>query len=96
MQTHWIKRTYFSEYDVVSCSKVKTVIGSYEPLLLERLDLKATGLTAKYISSTCELEKQGKLAVITRGILIERQLFILTFNHLSLFKQLYRFKNQSF
>ncbi len=96
IQTHWIKRTYLSKYDVVSCSNIKTVISSYEPSLLERIDLKAMGSTVKYISSTCELGKQGKLAVITRGILIERQLFILTLNHLSSFEQLYRFKIKAF
>ena len=34
--------------------------------------VEAMILTAKRVNSTCELGKQGKLAVITRGILIER------------------------
>ena len=58
--------------------------------------VEAMILTAKHINSTCEIGKQGKLAVITHGVLSERQLFTLTYNHLSSFKQLCRFKIKAF
>ena len=73
-------------------SNMKSSYWQLQAIANEKVDFEAMILTAKHINSTCELGKQGKLAVITRGILVERQLFTLVFNHLSLLKQLHRFK----
>ena len=80
------------KHDVVLCSKTRSGYWQLQAIADVKVDFEAMMLTAKHINSTCELGKQGKLAVITRGMPIKRQLFTLTFNHLSLFKQLYRFK----
>ena len=80
------------KYDVVLCSKMKSSYWQLQAIADVKGGFEALILTVKHINSTCGLGKQGKLTVITRGILIERQLFTLMFNHLSLFKQLHRFK----
>ena len=92
IKTHWIKGIYLIKHDVVLCSKMKSSYWQLQAIADEKVDFEAMILTAKHINSTCELEKRGKLAVRTRGVLIKRQLFILTYNHLILFKQLCRFK----
>ena len=74
------------KYDVVLWSKMKSSYWQLQAIADVRVDFEAMILTVKHINSTCELGKQGKLAVITRGILIERQLFTLKYNHLSLIK----------
>ena len=86
IKTHWIKGIYLIKHDVVLCSKMKSSYWQLQAIADVKVDFETMILTAKHINSTYEIGKQGKLAVITRGILSERQLFTLTYNHLSLIK----------
>ena len=80
------------KYDVVLKPKMKSSYWQLQAIADVKDGFEPMTLTAKRVNSTCELGKRSKLAVITRGIFVERQLFILLFNHLSLLKQLHRFK----
>ena len=80
------------KYDVVLKPKMKSSYWQLQAIADVKDGFETMILTAKRVNSTCELGKRSKLAVITRGIFVERQLFILLFNHLSLLKQLHRFK----
>ena len=78
-----------AQYDVVLWSKMKNSYWQLQAITDEKGDIEAMILTAKRVNPTCELGKQGKLAVITRGMFSKRQLFTLLFNHLCSFNPVY-------
>ena len=78
-------------------------VGNY--LLMKTHWIKGTYLSKYDVVWFLRFEKQllavticetSKLAVITRGMPIEGQLFSLTYNHLSLVQTTVRIRNQSF
>ena len=60
------------KHDVVLCLKTRSGYWQLQAITDVKGGVEAMILTAKRVNSTCELGKQGKLAVITHGILIER------------------------
>ena len=68
-----------AQYDVVLWLKMKNSYWQLQAITDVKGGFEAMILTSKHINSTCELGKQSKLAVITRGVLIKMQLFTLTY-----------------